>query len=310
MQVRKRSDAEKILKSFEKACEERGQKSAFAEFSKFSTSYVGRVLKVFKKSGYSAGSPSDIFLDAAERWLVVTNVSRRAPKGPSGAPPAAPKRRSRPKGARGEPPRPVPPPEGLESPGKRLKWARWALGYKTQREMADFLGEKDRAVIANFESGRGAAERILLKIENKMGVSAEWLETGRGDWRIGPASLDIVALEQRIMSGLEPILHTLGMERGAALAALRDVLMGDRPEDLGPEEFGEYFVNAFLRNLPRGGLADTAGERGPAYGYDPLGLMNRIDALDGAALAEVMALVEKLEKERPAQAKAKRRKKN
>ncbi len=49
---------------------------------------------------------------------------------------------------------------------------------------------------------------------------------------------------------------------------------------------------------------------GAAPGYDPFGLMNRIDALGGAGKAEVMALVEKLEKGRPAQAKAKRRKKN
>jgi len=295
----------------------RGRKADFARHSKYSASYIGRVLDGKQPA-------NDRFLSAAARWLTVTDVSRGTSEGPSGAH-GGEQAGDLSQGGPGGPPKPSPTP-GLETPGERLRWTRRALGYDSQRAFAAALGERNRAVIGNFEGGRGAPERLLLKIEKIMGVSAEWLETGQGAWRIGPASLDLGALEQRIMAGLEPILHTLGMERGAALAALRSVLMSDRPEgsqDWGPEELGEYFLRRFMEEtgfpVPGPVEKDQAAEEGAVYAaapaggasqaYDPVKLMTRIDALPDAGRAEVLAAVARIEGTAKSKVKAKGKKK-
>ena len=67
----------------------------------------------------------------------------------------------------------------LETVGSRLKKARKYAGL-TQVELAKKSGSKQGA-ISDLESGRNESSTKLVEMAQAMGVSADWLATGKGE---------------------------------------------------------------------------------------------------------------------------------
>jgi transcriptional regulator with XRE-family HTH domain len=73
----------------------------------------------------------------------------------------------------------------VKSIADRVKSARQELGWN-QAELADQVGVS-QSTIGNIESGQRKRPRELLSIAKALGVSAEWLESGKGG-KTGPAA--------------------------------------------------------------------------------------------------------------------------
>ncbi len=178
----------------------------------------------------------------------------------------------------------------LPTAGKRLKWAREQLGYRNQDLFAEFLGHKNRGVVGNSEAGRPMSRAFLYELQEKAGISKEWMETGEGNWRTGRALPDPGELAHIIWAELGVVLRWEGLNE----ARLVEIL-GENPPmpSETPEDYGKRIIE-----LMKGEFAPAgAAERGPAYGGFDLGrLVELVMGMDGGKKAKVMKYVERLAK--------------
>lgn len=129
---------------------------------------------------------------------------------------------------------------------------------------------------------------FLYELEEKAGISKNWVEKGEGNWRIGSTLTDPGELAHIIWEELGVILRWEGLNETRLVEILKEnpPMPRESPEDYG-KRIIELLKGEFL-------LAGTK-EQGPAHGrrYDPVRILNLMEGLDGKAQERVMRYVEK-----------------
>lgn len=173
---------------------------------------------------------------------------------------------------------------------ERLVWAREQLGFKKQQDFADFLGEKGPTLAkAEGAKGRGASERLLYKIEEKAGISKDWLKTGKGSWKVETNLPKIGDLAHFVYDELRPILEVGGITEARLLEILSEA--PPMPSE-SSQEYAERLVKRLKQELGKGWIPESHDVS--TREYDPVRLLNMMDSLESEDQIKVVQMVEKL----------------
>jgi transcriptional regulator with XRE-family HTH domain len=118
----------------------------------------------------------------------------------------------------------------------RMKSVRQELGWN-QAELAAQVGVS-QSTIGNIESGQRKRPRELLSIAKALGVSAEWLETGKGG-KSGsaperpPLKLVVTDEPQSVRAAVELLARVAAQQRPTLRKNLGNLLLDlvEHPED-------------------------------------------------------------------------------
>lgn len=69
--------------------------------------------------------------------------------------------------------------ESLDTPGKRLRWARERAGYSTAKSAAVAMGVSDISM-RQYENDNAGYSRHAVKAAAAFGVTVEWLLEAKG----------------------------------------------------------------------------------------------------------------------------------
>lgn len=132
----------------------------------------------------------------------------------------------------------------LSALGGRLKWAREQR--KLSQDALAGLAKVSQGTIGNLESGERKSARKLLSIAAALRCSADWLESGRGQWEGGQKGDVFEALTDDERELIAHYRHLLGKDRRTKLKEIAELAA----ERMAERE--ELFAQAGLHRISEG----------------------------------------------------------